>query len=66
MADETTTPTEPVAAEHAVAPVDPNAIEQALSVLAEQPEEPAGEQPAEGGKKSDETFEPLGNITSCP
>ncbi|MFD0529731.1 hypothetical protein ACFQ1I_27540 [Kitasatospora arboriphila] len=65
MADETTTPTEPVAAEHAVAPVDPNAIEQALSVLAEQPEE-RRRAAAEGGKKSDETFEPLGNITSCP
>ncbi|MCU7823064.1 MULTISPECIES: hypothetical protein [unclassified Kitasatospora] len=66
MADETTTPTEPVAAEHTAAPVDPNAIEQALSVLAEQPEEPAGEQPVKADPKTDETFEPLGNVTSCP
>lgn len=65
MADETTTPvTEAVPTEHAAAPVDPNAIEQALELLAEEPEptvEPATEEP-----KNDEVFEPLGNITSCP
>ena len=70
MADETTTTTEPVAeaapAEHTAAPVDPNAIEQALSVLAEQPEEPAGGQPAQTDPKSDEVFEPLGNVSNCP
>ncbi|MEV7177232.1 hypothetical protein [Kitasatospora sp. NPDC093679] len=66
MADETTTTTEPVAAEHTVAPVDPNAIEQALSVLAEEPEPKADEQTPEGDPKSGEVYEPMGSIGNCP
>ncbi|GAA4862793.1 hypothetical protein [Kitasatospora terrestris] len=66
MADETTTPVaaETVPTEHSATPVDPNAIEQALELLAADPEptvEPATEEP-----KNDEVFEPLGNITSRP
>ncbi|GAA2751009.1 hypothetical protein GCM10010440_61580 [Kitasatospora cinereorecta] len=67
MADETTTPvaTPTAPTEHTAAPVDPNAIEHALEVLAEQPE-PTTEQPAADKPKSDEVFEPLGNVSSCP
>jgi len=70
MADETTITTEPVAetapAEHTAVPVDPNAIQQALEILAEQPEPVADEAPAEPKPDSDEVLEPLGNITNCP
>ncbi|MEV4556936.1 hypothetical protein AB0K51_08040 [Kitasatospora sp. NPDC049285] len=72
MADDTTTPV-PVAAEatpapveHTAAPADPNAIEHALEVLAEQPAAPETELPVTGDKKTDETFEPLGTVTNCP
>ncbi|RKE20920.1 hypothetical protein [Streptomyces sp. TLI_171] len=70
MADETT-PAAPAAeqtpapVEHTAAPADPNSIEQALEVLAEEPA-PATEQPAAGDPKTDEVFEPLGSIGSCP
>ncbi|WP_354642133.1 hypothetical protein [Kitasatospora camelliae] len=70
MADETTTTTEPTAdaapAEHTAAPVDPNAIQHALEVLAEEPEPKTGEQLPAGDPKSDEVFEPLGNVSNCP
>ncbi|GJF30056.1 hypothetical protein KNE206_27560 [Kitasatospora sp. NE20-6] len=67
MADETTTATEPVAesapAEHTIAPVDPDAFEQALEVLAE-PQ--ADEPPATDKPKGDEVFEPMGSVGNCP
>ncbi|MEV8098776.1 hypothetical protein [Kitasatospora sp. NPDC085879] len=70
MADETTTTTEPVAeaapAEHTAAPVDPNAIQHVLDVLAEEPEPKADEQAPEGDPKSDEIYEPMGSIGNCP
>ncbi len=70
MADETLTSAP--AAEHTAAPADPNSIEHALEVLAEQPvaapvEEQIEEQIEKPVKpKDDETFEPLGNIINCP
>ncbi|MFJ5883961.1 hypothetical protein [Kitasatospora cineracea] len=68
MADETTTAvpeTEQTAApvEHTAAATDPNAIEHALEVLAEQPAE--APVPAKD-PKDDEVFEPLGTVTNCP
>ncbi|MFB7948316.1 hypothetical protein ACFC6L_25745 [Kitasatospora phosalacinea] len=70
MADETTTAAVPEAeqtpapVEHTAAATDPNALENALQVLAEEPvAAPAG---APVTEKDDETFEPLGSISNCP
>ncbi|MGW4809505.1 hypothetical protein [Kitasatospora sp. NPDC004272] len=69
MADETTTAVPE--AEQAAAPVehtaeaaDPNAIEHALDVLAEQPAPADVPVPATG--KPGEDLEPLGAIINCP
>ncbi|KDN83263.1 hypothetical protein [Kitasatospora cheerisanensis] len=66
MADETLTSAP--AAEHTAAPADPNSIEHALEVLAEQPvAAPVEEQIEKPVKpKDDETFEPLGTVINCP
>ncbi|MFJ5232545.1 hypothetical protein ACIQBJ_21955 [Kitasatospora sp. NPDC088391] len=68
MADDTTTVPEagqtPAPVEHTAAPADPNSIEHALEVLAEEPAPAAV--PAVGQPKDGEVFEPLGSINNCP
>ncbi|MFC8718680.1 hypothetical protein [Kitasatospora sp. NPDC057198] len=70
MADETTTAVAPeaeqtpVPVEHTADAADPNAVENALQVLAEQPVEAPVEIPAQ--PKGDEVFEPLGTVNNCP
>ncbi|MFF0388803.1 hypothetical protein ACFYS8_08900 [Kitasatospora sp. NPDC004615] len=66
MADETITAAP--ATEHTAAPADPNSIEKALEVLAEQPAAAPVEKQIEKpiAPKDDETFEPLGTIINCP
>ncbi|MFE1318882.1 hypothetical protein [Kitasatospora phosalacinea] len=70
MADETTTAAVPEAeqtpapVEHTADAADPNAIENALQVLAEQPAPESV--PALAGDKPGEDLEPLGAIVNCP
>ncbi|MGW4691622.1 hypothetical protein ACWEO1_04480 [Kitasatospora cineracea] len=70
MADETTTAAVPEAeptpapVEHTADTTDPNAIENALEALAEQPV--AETVPAPATDKPGEDLEPLGLITNCP
>ncbi|MFD7729367.1 hypothetical protein ACFV6F_03125 [Kitasatospora phosalacinea] len=73
MADETTTAAVPEAeqapapVEHTAAAADPNAIEHALEVLAEQPVEQPAEVPVPAkDPEGDEVFEPLGTVVNCP
>ncbi|BAJ30559.1 MULTISPECIES: hypothetical protein [Kitasatospora] len=69
MADETTTAVPeagqtPAPVEHTASATDPNAVETALQVLAEQPAEVPAEVPA--APKGDGDFEPLGIVINCP
>ncbi|GLW68935.1 hypothetical protein Kpho02_12340 [Kitasatospora phosalacinea] len=69
MADETTTAVPeaeqtPAPVEHTAVATDPNAIENALQVLAEQPAPEADPVPATD--KPGEDLEPLGAVLNCP